>query len=126
MACGLSLVVHMRVHTGFIVFVGGFSLLPRPPVVLWPVVWTLWFTCGLWRVYRGFLTVCTVFITVHTKFQESYRRGMACKKIEMRTKPVIVNIFKLRQRYEVSKAMTFVRTAIRTTLIPVTVGTFAT
>ena len=38
-ACGLSLVVYMKVHTGFIVFVGGlYNLLQHPPVVLWPVV----------------------------------------------------------------------------------------
>ena len=39
---------------------------------------------------------------------------------------MIVTIFKMRQRYEVSKAMTVVRTAIRTTLIPVTVVAFET
>ena len=42
-ACGLSLVVYMKVHTGFIVFVAVYNLLPHPPVVLWPVVCTLWF-----------------------------------------------------------------------------------
>ena len=36
-----------------------------------------------------------------------------------------VKISKMRQRYEVSKALTNVRTAIRTTLIPVTVGIFS-
>ena len=39
---------------------------------------------------------------------------------------MIVKIFKMRQQYAVSKAMTVVRTAIRTTLIPVTVVTFET
>ena len=75
------------------------------------------------------MTVYRVVITVHRRFQEGLQRGMACKKlIKIRTKPVLVNVkrFKMRQRYEVSKAMTVVRTAIRTTLILVTVGTFET
>ena len=40
--CGLSLVVYMKVHTGFKVFVA-YNLLLHPPVVLWAVVWTLSF-----------------------------------------------------------------------------------
>ena len=30
--------------TGFTVFVGGLKPATPPPVVLWPVVWTLWVT----------------------------------------------------------------------------------
>ena len=37
-----------------------------------------------------------------------------------------VNILKLRQQYEISKAMTVARIAIRTALIPVTVDIFET
>ena len=34
---------------------------PAPPVVLWPVVWLLGFTLGLWIVYRVFLTLQRVY-----------------------------------------------------------------
>ena len=67
--------------------------------------------------------------TVHGRFQEGSQRGMAYKNwFKMRTKPITatVNIPNMRQRYEVSRAMTVVRTPIRTALIPVTVGTFET
>ena len=39
-----AFLVYMKVHTRFRVFVVVYNLLPQPPVVLWPVVWTLWFT----------------------------------------------------------------------------------
>ena len=60
-------------------------------------------------VYRRCSTAYMVFVTDHKKFQEGLQRGI-----------------KMRQRYEVSKAMAVVRTAIRTTLIPVTVGNLET
>ena len=83
--CGLSLVVCMKVHTGFRVFVGGL------PTHLW--FCGLWSgPCGLHRVYGLFiegLTVCRVLITVHRRFQEGLQTGMACKNsFEMRTRPV--------------------------------------
>ena len=39
---------------------------------------------------------------------------------------MIVRTFELRQHYEVPKAITVARVAMRTTLIPVTIGTFET
>ena len=39
----------------FMVFVEGLQPITPAPW-LWPVVWVLWFTLGLRRVHRGYLT----------------------------------------------------------------------
>ena len=54
---------------------GFITCYPHSLVVLWPVVWVLLSTLGLWRADRGFIEFIEGLQMVYRRFQEDLHRA---------------------------------------------------